>query len=250
VTLRAKWRPYGESLFNDARKEIAAHAVQKVAFEPHEYVVPPTVGRCIPLQTYHRTLVKDTASTFEGTSCVYGSLSYWLEEVEKSPPYTQERFQADPEYRRSIADLNLFTFLIQHGDTHDANFLQKKTRGATRLYSPDNAIAFNPLLRNPLDLVSDNWYQLRVPALREDVVNRLRQITRRDLNWLAIVEQYEVRNGMLISTGRTTRLPGDEPVRRVGSVLQLGLSEAEINRLYEHIELTLSRVANGEIALF
>ena len=37
---------------NQPRYEIAAYRLQKLLFEPAEYVVPPTVGRALPLAKY------------------------------------------------------------------------------------------------------------------------------------------------------------------------------------------------------
>src|SRR5688500_11840023 len=45
LRFRAKWKPsaeMGEGFNNQPRKELAAHELQKLFLEPHEYVVPPT----------------------------------------------------------------------------------------------------------------------------------------------------------------------------------------------------------------
>lgn len=249
-TLRAKWREHESSLFNDARKEIAAYATQKVVFEPHEYVVPPTTGRCIPLPEYRRSVRVAAEPTFEGADCVFGSLSYWLENVEDSQPYSEQRFASDLEYASALADLNLFTFLIQHGDTHDGNFLVEGSESESRMYSPDNAIAFSSLLRNPRDWLGSNWYELRVPALRSLVVERLRGVDRDQLGWLRSVEQYRISQGRLVPRARTGLLPGDDGIRRVGQSLQVGLSEREVDNLYDRIRAAVQRVDSGRLGTF
>ncbi len=252
VTLRAKWREYDSSLFNDARKEIAAYATQKLVFRPHEYVVPPAVGRCFPLARYRGFMGTRAAASFEGTRCVFGSLSYWLENVRSTRAFDKRRFRRDADYRRAMADVNLFTFLIQHGDTHEGNFLiaGDDSGSRTRVYSPDNAIAFSPLMRNPLDLFRANWYELRVPALRKQVVKRLRAIDRSELESLAVIEQYRIIDRQLRPTEPGPAIGGDSGIRRTAGILQLGLTPTEIERLHDRIELALDRVKSGDIGVF
>ncbi len=248
--LRAKWREYEGSLFNDARKEIVAYRTQQLFLLPHEYVAPPSVGRCFDLATYRARVNPDAQASFAGTRCVFGSLSYWLENVKASEPYSGERFAHDSEYRRAMADVNTFTFLIQHGDTHEGNFLTTRAGSAhTRVYSPDNAIAFSPYFRNPLELVRSTWYDLRVPALRAAVVERLAGLDRRDIEALAVVEQYRVPHGALMPMARSAAF-GDNGVRRAGSIVQVGVTRAEAERLFERVQLLLSKVRIGEVEVF
>lgn len=247
---RAKWREYDGSLFNDARKEIVAYRAQRLFLLPHEYVAPPTVGRCFDLATYRARVNEKAQPSFEGTRCVFGSLSYWLENVHASRPYSSERFATDPEYREAMADVNTFTFLIQHGDTHEGNFLVTDTESAhDRVYSLDNAIAFSPYWRNPLEFVRSSWYDLHVPALRAAVVERLRGVQRRDVRALAVVEQYRIQQGSLLPATPGAAV-GAGAVRRSGSIVQLGLTPDEEERLFERVQLLLSKVRIGEIEVF
>ena len=247
---RAKWREYDGSLFNDARKEIVAYRAQRLFLLPHEYVAPPSVGRCFDLATYRARVNETAQASFGGTRCVFGSLSYWLENVHASRPYSSQRFATDPEYREAMADVNTFTFLIQHGDTHEGNFLVTDTESAhDRVYSLDNAIAFSPYWRNPLEFVRSSWYDLHVPALRAAVVERLRGVQRRDVRALAVVEQYRIQQGSLLPTAPGAAI-GAGAVRRAGSVVQLGLTRDETERLFERVQLLLSKVRIGEIEVF
>lgn len=247
---RAKWREYEGSLFNDARKEIVAYRTQQLFLLPHEYVVPPTTGRCLALDTYREQLDPTAEASFESTRCVFGSLSYWLENVKSSEPFSDERFANEVEYRRAMADVNTFTFVIQHGDTHEKNFLMTKENSAqARVYSPDNAIAFNPYFRNPMELFRSTWYDLRVPALRAAVVDRLRHVERKDVSALSVVEQYRIERGALIPTKRAAPI-GDLGVRHVGKTLQIGLTPDESERLFERVQLLLSKVRSGEVEVF
>ena len=55
LVFRAKWRAHSTlSSLNDPRRELGAYAVQRLFLEPHEYVVPPSVGHCFDLAEYRK----------------------------------------------------------------------------------------------------------------------------------------------------------------------------------------------------
>ena len=74
-----------------------------------------------------------------------------------------------------------------------------------------------------------DWAQIRVSALPRSHVDRLRRITRADLDRLAVVAQFENREGLLerVPAG----VPGDRDagVRLLGTTVQLGLTRHEID---------------------
>src|SRR5688572_23404981 len=83
VVFRAKWRASSTtSARNSPRRELAAYAVQKLFLEPHEYVVPPTAPHCFPIDEYRKKINPRAKPTWRDVPCVYGILSYWLEDVE------------------------------------------------------------------------------------------------------------------------------------------------------------------------
>ncbi len=60
VVFRAKWRSWATAEgFSTPRKEVAAHALQKLLFAPREEVVPPTRVACLPLAVVRRHLDPD-----------------------------------------------------------------------------------------------------------------------------------------------------------------------------------------------
>jgi hypothetical protein len=82
VVFRAKWRPFAAGpVFSEPRHALAVFRLQTLLLEPADYVAPPTAGRCIPLEEYRRSVDPRATETFAGAGCVFGVLSYWLEEV-------------------------------------------------------------------------------------------------------------------------------------------------------------------------
>ncbi|NOY27115.1 MAG: hypothetical protein GXP62_14700 [Oligoflexia bacterium] len=78
-----KWRPASAKLAglnNSPRKELAAYALQKLFLHQDEWVVPPTVMRCLPTAP-GRDLLVDRAVPRD-IDCVWGMLSYWLGNLE------------------------------------------------------------------------------------------------------------------------------------------------------------------------
>src|SRR5688572_11174948 len=85
VRFRMKWKPClegGQGWNNAPRKEVAAYELQKLFLAPSEYVVPPTMLRCLPFERAEKQFgMVDPKPTFPGTQCVLGIASYWLENV-------------------------------------------------------------------------------------------------------------------------------------------------------------------------
>jgi hypothetical protein len=257
VVVRAKWRAYSTlSTLNDPRRELGAHAVQRLFLEPHEYVVPPSAGHCFPLAQYRKQVDTGARATFAGTDCVFGVLSYWLEHAQSLDGAEDADFLADDEhafdaarfrlsraYRDSAADLNLLTFLIEHGDSHPAQFV---LAGASpRLYSVDNSLSFGSF-RNPN--VYEDWSRLLVPSIREASWRRLRELTPAQLSALTVIEQYRVQDGVLVPVSPAPSPAGG--LRWVGRDLQIGLRAQEIARVSARLRALSARVESGKLALY
>jgi hypothetical protein len=211
-------------------------------------VVPPTTGRCIPLGQYKK-LVDDRAKpTFTGTSCVFGTLSYWVENAESVRRIDRRRFESDSIYRRAIADLNVLTTLIVHGDGHGGNFIAYKDPADPRVFSVDNGISLG--VRNPLDWFQADWASLRVPAIRAQSVERLRTIDDEDLIPLGAIEQYEKLNGQLYAVARVAPMAWTQAIRFVGQTLQIGMTRGEIEELQGRIDTLVKQVESGEVEVF
>jgi hypothetical protein len=229
---------------------MAAYEFQKLFLEPHEYVVPPTVLACVPV-AQHIAEISDAPPTFPGTHCVFGVMAYWLENVTAEQARDLDRFERDAAYRASLADLNLVTHLIDQRDSREANFLRSTDPDRPRVFSVDNGLAFGGF-KNPFAVMGfiPDWAQIQVSALPRGHVDRLRRITRADLDRLAVVAQFEIRDGLLVHVPAGEPGPPDEGVRVDGNTVQLGLTREEIDGVEERLRHLLERVDRGEIELF
>ena len=254
LIIKAKWKeakPGGEGLDNDPRKEIAAWEMQKVLFTPDEYVVPPTVGRCISVEQYFSEVsTRRRRPTFDGAGgCVFGVLSYWLQNVKELEGFSRERFETDSAYRQRVVTLNVFAYLIDHRDARRSNFLIAKDPRDPRMFAIDNGLAFSGL-RNPVMYFVHNWSELLVPALSRSLLERLRRITRADLDRLAVVSQFEVRNGQLVPVAHSAPLLPDSGVRIHDDTIQLGLTTNEIDGIERRLRQVLEKVDTRQVAVF
>ena len=231
---------------NSPRKEIAAWKIQSLILDPVDYVVPPSVAYCAKVENM-RT---DERPTLEDTECVLGVLSLWLERVTlPSPLLDVERFSRDPLYATYLADFNLLTYLIEHHDGRRGNFLVSKDDSRRQVFAIDNGNSFGGPWYN---WFVPNWSEVRVPALRRASIERLRQVREEDVEaLLAVVAQLErdEEGGLqIVDPGET--LDDDEGVRWSDGVLQLGLTEDEIEDVWERIEDLLEEIDEGRIATF
>jgi len=242
VVFRVRWRAQSSAgLINEPRKELAAYAVQKLFLSEQELVVPPTVAICLPLSEYRR-FEPNEPPTFENIDCVLGFASYWLEGVEdvgaaqKSGTlranggiWDRRRFETDPVYRSSVSNANVFTYLINHGDAHEKQFMLERTPEGLRTYVVDNSIAFLSI-KNPLLLVREDWSQLQIPYVPQQLVARIEALTVANLRALSSLAELEKQGRQLVPSSPTReRVPTDgHAMSWQGSRLRIGLSNREI----------------------
>lgn len=251
LTIKVKWKqskPGGDGMNNTPRKEIAAYALQKLFLEPDEYVVPPTVGRCLPTNPVDGARAEKD-ETFKGVACFYGILAYWIEHVTDEGVLDRRRLVSDAPYRASVASMNLLTYLINHRDTRPANFVISKDPKSPRVFSIDNGLAFSGL-RNPRQIFLHEWNYIIVPWLPRTQIERLRRVTRADLDKLSVVAQYRMRADSLEEVPPTKPFLPDEGVRRSGDMLQVGLTTSEIDDIEQRLTELLERVDRRKILLF
>lgn len=249
-TLDVKWKTVppatADGWNNSPRKELAAYEVQKWIFDENDYVVPTVALNCIPIEQA-RTLDKDAKPTFAGSSCVLGMLAVWMQEANAPKKfYDEERFDSDPLYARTIADLNLLTYIIGHRDTRPGNVLLSTDSADPRAYAVDNGIAFDLL---PWNLRVFNWFRIHVPWLRREAVERLRRIDRPRLRALAVVAELEADSSGVfhpVSPGPNLDPDDDDGVRRRGNRVQFGLDHDEIDDMEERIQKLLANVDSGK----
>jgi hypothetical protein len=246
-----KWKdapPDLDGVNNSPRKELAAYAIQRIFLDPADYVVPAAVARCEPIETY-RERHKLASATVEGTNCVLGVLSVWVTHVTVPEVlYDEERFRSDYQYAYFMSNFNLLTYLIKHRDGRDGNILVSEDDSRREVFSVDNGIAFGARIFN---YFVPNWYKLRVAAVRKDSIDRLREIRREDLDFLAVVAQLEVDDeGILRAVPPGPSLaPDDGAVARDGTV-QFGLTTSEIDGVYARIQALIQAVDEGRVPVF
>ena len=251
-SIRFKWKavPPGEleTVNNSPRKEIAAYEIQKLFLDPEDYVVPTTLLHCEPMGRYAE---KQGAlrPSMEGTDCVLGVLSVWLQDVTIAETlYEEVRFTKEPGYAHYMANFNLLTYLIDHKDARESNFLVAKDNARRQVFSVDNGIAFQPFLYK---FFADNWNVIRVAGLREKYVKRLRELEREDLEVLGVVAEFKKdESGIMVPAGFGENISPNTGVRRRGDVLQIGLAKFEIDGVWDRIQRLLQEVDRGEIPVF
>ena len=252
LVIKAKWKTSpkgGHGFNNEPRKELAVGKMQSLFLEPEEFVVPPTVGRCIATATIHEK-VPDAAETFVGVPCVFGVLAYWLTNVSPEGVFDVARFNSDPAYRQSVANMNLLTYLIDHRDTRPSNFLISKDKAHPRTFAVDNGLAFSGY-RNPIVMFTKtNWAHIIVPELPRKQLERLRKLTRHDLDTLLTVAQYSVTPRGLKEMSPTGASSESIGVRREGDVIQFGLTRREVDGVAKRLKALLEKVDRGKIKVF
>ena len=258
VVFRAKWRAHSTTTRrNSPRFELAAYAVQKLFLPPAEYVVPPTAAHCFPIEAYRAKVDRSARPTFPNSGCVYGVLSYWLEDVasiadaeragwfrgKHHHAFDPKLFARDRVYRDSIARMNLFTYVIGHRDSHARNFVIAEN-DAHAVYSIDNSLSFT-MKPNPRIQPRHDWSAIRVPALPREALDRLRAAYAR-LPSLAAVAVLRRDKGTLVAApvGSAAATTG---VDWTGDQLIVGLTPPEIEDLRARVAALLARVDRGEL---
>ncbi|MGH7504423.1 MAG: hypothetical protein ACRELX_02180 [Longimicrobiales bacterium] len=243
----AKAVPGGSAFNNEPRYELAAYEIQKLFLGEPEYVVPPTVARAVPLVFVNQYDASARATFDDAPGSVLVVLQYWLFAVTNENFWDEKRFERDTVYARHLANMNVLTHLIRHGDENTGNFLIALDSIRPRLFSVDNGVSFR-------SEVSDRgyaWRNLRVDRLPHATVERLRAVTEAELSQrLGVLVQFEVRNGMLIAVEPTANLDDDRGIRRRDGLVQIGLTRAEIHDVYRRLERLLERVDEGRITTF
>jgi hypothetical protein len=250
ATLKVKWKrmpPDLDGVNNAPRKEIAAYELQKLVLDPSDYVVPTSVPRCVRLEVFEELGVA-AQPTIPESRCVMGLLSVWIDHVTVPELlYDERRFLDDPVYARYLANFNLITYLIQHLDGRDGNFLVSKDESRRQVYAVDNGISFGAFFYN---WFVPNWEVIRIPALRRESIDRLRTLRREDLDRLGVLVHMSVDEaGVLRPVADTENFDDDDGARIQDGSIQLGLTEDEIDDVWERIEDLIEDVDEGQVAV-
>lgn len=242
--LPVKWAPAprgGERFNNVPRYELAAYALQTLFLDPSAYVVPPLGLRVVPLTTARR-LDGDTQQPFGQAESALVLVQYFLSNVTSADVFDAERFDADPYYERLWGNANLLTYLIAHNDANQGNLLISKDPASPRVFAVDNGIAFRS---EPPDRPG-RWRDLLVDRFPADAVSRLGRLDRATLvERLGVLAQFEVRDGQFVEVTPGTNLDPGRGVRTEGSVVQLGLTDGEIDDVWDRLQRFLRRFPAG-----
>ena len=252
-TLKVKWKRFPEGTLdgwnNSPRKEFAAYRIQRWLFDEQDYVVPTPVPRCIPLEVY-APVDPNAKPTVPGTRCVLGLFAVWMNDVEVVDDLEDEikeeggRFNRDPHFAQHLSDLNLLTYLIDHRDGREGNFLISKDPADPRVFAIDNGIAFEGF---PWNFFVPNWNKIRVPWFRRDPIERLRGLPGEEVDRLASLFDLDAdAQGILRLQQPTAAIDPNEGVRVVEGKVQLGLTTKEIGALKERIADLLADVDAGK----
>lgn len=239
--------PGGEEFNNSPRFEVAAYELQKLFLDPHEYVVPPTVCRSFPLELFRLKVNKDTKETFRKTKSVLFVVQYWMENVTQQDVFDEGRLKTDSLYARHMANLNIFTYLILHNDANKGNVLISTDETNPRAFAVDNGVAFGA----DESARGTEWREIRTQRLPKKTVDRLREITKEDLeNQLSVLAQFEIRDKQLVEVPLTEVLDIKYGVRKKKDKVQLGLTDWEIEDLHKRLTFFLKQVDKGEFELY
>ena len=247
--LRVKLRkaePGANSFNNVPRYDLAAYELQKLFIDPAEYVVPPTALRMVPLADFAR-YSPGVERTFSQADQVVAVVQYWLSDITVvADVYDPARFDADPVYARHIGQLNVLTYLIEHGDANVGNFLIGKAETGARVFSIDHGVAFASEASDR----SKVWKDMRVRRLPADTVDRLRKITPQLLqDRLGVLAQWQLQGTQYAPVAPGENLSVNRGVRREGGSLQMGLTKSEVSAVYRLLTRLLERIDAGEITV-
>lgn len=248
-TLQVKWAKAargGGAFNNRPRYELAIYRLQKLFLDPEEYVVPPTVVRCFDKEWYEQmeSLVRPT---FDDTKSVMAVLQYWLWNVTAKDVFDEERFRSDTVYARHLANVDLLTYLVEHQDSNKGNVLVSADPTNPRVFAVDNGLMLDAEEHNR----GETWKKLRVEKVPAGTVERLRELTRQDLeDALAVLVQFEEKDGRLVRVPPTENFDPGDGVRRKDGVLQLGLKDWEIDDIWSRTQELLEDVDDGELETF
>ena len=250
LPMRIKLRraePGAEAFNNVPRYDIAAYELQKLLMNESEYVVPPTALRMMSLAEL-KPFAPKAKRTFEGADEVLCVLQYWLQDVTAPRDVLdQARLASDARYARHIAQLNVFTYLIRHGDSNQGNFLISAAPEDARVFAIDNGVAFASEPSNRGEL----WKPMRVERLPVDLVERIRGLTEDNLDArLGVLAQWELEDGRYVAMPLGTNLAPNDGVRRKGAIVQLGLTRSEINGVWSQTKRLLRMIESGKVVAY
>jgi hypothetical protein len=246
VKLR-KAEPGADTFNNQPRYDLAAYRLQAMFLDPADYVVPPTAVRFLPLGEFEK-YSPGVKRTFSGADEALAVLQYWLLDVKViADVYVPALYSTDLAYARSVGQMNVLTYLIEHGDSNVGNFLISSSATGPRVFAVDNGVAFAAAESDR----GRKWAEVRVDSLPATTVERLRGMTLEALQaQLAVVAQWTLQDGHFVPAPLGASLSTIRGVRRDDDVLQMGLTKAEIDRVWRNRQRLLDMVDSGKLKTY
>jgi hypothetical protein len=238
-----------DGINNAPRKEMAAYLIQRLFLDPEDFVVPTTFADCIDADRWRAEHGGDAKLNVEGLNCALVVVSLWLKDVTlPAPLYDEQRFLTDPDYAYFLSNFNVFTYVVGHRDGREGNFLVSKNDALRQVFSIDNGSTFNPWGYN---YFVANWDVIRVAAVRRETVDRLRKLSREDLDYLLVVSQLEVgEDGVARQVPPGKSLDDDKGALMRGNTIQFGLTKHEIDQVWKRIQKLIAQVDSGQLPVF
>lgn len=247
ISAKFKRAPDDFDAFNNSpRREIAAYEMQKLYLEPEQYVVPPTVIHCLPVDRYPG-LFPDIQPQ-EGSRCAVGVLAYWVEGLSSDDVLDEVSWNRDPVYRDNLGNLNVLTILVGHQDSIGDNFYRSTDAPRSHVLSVDNGLAFGAMGANPVQLFSSKWSHARVDAVSARTVARLKKIEAGEFDRFRVVSQLQLKDGSYVTVDPTEPLEPTKGVSKKDGVVQLGLSVEELTDVQVRLAKLLGDIGSGELA--
>lgn len=251
LSVAVKWKRAptgGDGWNNSPRREIGVYAVQKLFLDAGDYLVPPIVARGIDWQVY-RPVEPDPSPNLDGVRCVYGALAMWMINCHPAERvFDRDRIARDPRYAYHFGNLNLLHYLVNHRDARTSNFLVSNDPDNPQLFSVDNGISFGEKIFN---FLVRNFNKIRVNALPHRSIERLRRVSRAELDRLGVLAELRADDaGVLRHVAPGPNLDPETGNRVRAGVVQIGLASAEIDAVAQRLEELLRRVDQGELGTF
>jgi hypothetical protein len=159
--------------------------------------------------------------------------------------HIEERFAKDPHFGQHLSDMNLVTYLVDHRDGRNGNFLMSTDPSDPRVFAIDNGIAFEGF---PWNFFVPNWNVIRVPWLRAEPIARLRALPEEEIDRLGtLFDMNADAQGVLRLAPPTAPLDPKKGVRIAPGRVQLGLTAKELDALKERVHDLLADVDAGKI---
>ncbi len=238
--------PGGMKTNNQPRFEVAAYKLQQFFLDGHEYVVPPTVIRAFPIEVL-RKFDPGAEPTFGNMKEALCGLQYWLNSVTAEGVLENKRLQTDSLYAVHFANMNILTFIIKHSDSNKGNVLISSHPDNPRLFVVDNGLAFG-------DTYSQRgyrWRKLHVDRIPKKSIERLRQVTLKDLEAeLLVVSEFKIVDGKFEWVEPTKAHNKHIGVTKNDNIVQFGLTAKEIDLVYNKIQDLIWRVDHGRLSTF